>query len=414
MQAVVLDFYSKKQKRRASLITGKQLFALHYILKILDGSEDQVEDRKADAIEIERAEDGPPVDSAIFAFLHQCQVGSCTEEEGFSVADVQELVEGRLASVKVRFPAATHDNLCDALLTYSPESALFAQGHKSSVQKDEQEDKFQGELKLGSFTEFHNGVDGVIGDDIADEQAMRAIHDGIVRDGTPDEDRYNLWYVAHCAAVEQANYDEKGVQRPADRTLDAGHGGMRLQDFVDACNSKLQRAGSTKLLAAAHVLSLRLYTCSTFRRMNSSLRGFMPRVNGQIPLRACIQGARKGILCFQAVPRDPASTFRGVKGFLADKFGAERMGMDFAFLSTSVTQGIAKEFAGSAAKTVLFEVEYSPTCPGADISMLSLFPGEKEVLFAPCTGLDLKDSSVDATGPDAGQARVVVSPTAAM
>jgi hypothetical protein len=81
------------------------------------------------------------------------------------------------------------------------------------------------------------------------------------------------------------------------------------------------------------------------------------------------------------------------------------MGMDYAFLSTSVTQGVAKEFAGSAAKTVLFEVEYDATCPGADISMLSLFPGEKEVLFAPCTGLSLRDGSAGATGPGAGQAR---------
>jgi hypothetical protein len=282
------------------------------------------------------------------------------------------------------------------------------------VQFREWEDKFQGELKLGSYAEFHDGVDGIIGEDIPDEQALQAIHDGIVRDGNPDEDRYNLWYVQHCAAVEQANYDEKGVQRSHDKMLDAGHGGMRLQDFVDACNRKLQQAGSTKLLTAAHVLSLRLYTCSTFRRMNRSLRGFMPRVDGQIPLRACIQGARKGILRFQVVPRSPASSFRGVKGFLAAKFGAERMGMDYAFLSTSVTQGIAKEFAGSAAKTVLFEVEFVATCPGADISMLSLFPGEKEVLFAPCTGLNLRDGGADATEPSAGQARVVVSPTAAM
>jgi hypothetical protein len=220
-----------------------------------------------------------------------------------SVAGVQELVAPRLQAVQMRFPSAPREELRQALLTYSPESALFAKGYKSSVQVEEWEDKFQGELKLGSFTEFHNGVDGIIGEDIPDEQALRAIHDGIVRGGKPDEDRYNLWYVQHCAAVEQANYDEKGVQRPADKTIDAGHGGTRLQGFVDACNDKLQQAGSTKLLAAAHVLSLRLYTTSTFRRMNRSLRGFMPRVDGQIPLRACIQGARKGILRFQVGPR---------------------------------------------------------------------------------------------------------------
>jgi hypothetical protein len=346
-----------------------------------------------------------PQDAAIFASLH---VASGCE---LSVAGVQELVEPRLQLVRERFPSATHDELCRALLTYSPESALFAKGHKSSQTLDEWEDKFQGELKLGSYTEFHNGAEAIIGKSIPDEQAMRAIHDGIVRDGKPDEDRYNLWYVQHCEAVEQPNFDEKGVQRGP--TIDAGHSGMRLAKFVDACNRKLQQAGSTKLLTTAQVLSMRLYTCSSFRRMNRALRGFMARVDGQIPLRACVHSAREGVLRFQVIPRPQVSTFRGVKGYLAEKFGTERMGMDYAFLSTSVDEEVGSEFSGSAAKTVLFEVEYAATCPGADISMLSLFPGEKEVLFAPCTGLGLKDSGKGVTGADAGQARVVVSPSPA-
>jgi hypothetical protein len=345
---------------------------------------------------------------AIFKSLHH------TSECQISVSLVQELVEPRLLLVQKRFPSAKHDDLCEALLTYSPESALFAKGHMSSEKiVDQQWEKYQGELKLGSLQQFHNGVAGVIGEDIPDEQVLQAIHDGIVRDGKPDEDRYNLWYVQHCAAVEQTNYDENGVQRAPEKVLDAGHGGMRLDDFVVQCNRDLKKAGSANVVTTAHALSMRLYTTSTFRRMNNALRGFLPKVEGGIPLRACVQSARKGILGLQAIQRAPESSFRGVTGYLAPKFEAERIGMDFAFFSTTVDLEVATEFAGSVATSVLFEVEFVAGCPGADISMLSLFPGEKEVLFVPCTGLSLKDSGKGATGAGAGQARVVVSPTAA-
>ena len=212
----------------------------------------------------------------------------------------------------------------------------------------------------------------------------------------------------------------------------------------------------------AQVLALRLYTGSTFRRLNTALRDKgAGRTPGEMPYRACVQSARKGVLIFQAIPRPAATTFRGVTGYLAEAFKADKMGMDYAFFSTSVTEGVAADFAGSVARSVLFEVEFMagvamiilspvrfprltthhspltthshlchlrspPTCtplyprmgrhqgcPGADISMLSLFPGEKEVLFAPCTGLSLKDSGAGATGAGAGQAQVTVSPTAA-
>jgi len=73
---------------------------------------------------------------------------------------------------------------------------------------------------------------------------------------------------------------------------------------------------------------------------------------------------------------------------------------------------------------VLFEIEYTRACPGVDVSVLSVFPGEKEVLFAPCTGLsfanDQPASAVLPTGGlsprcglGAGRAHVKVLPAAA-
>ena len=118
------------------------------------------------------------------------------------------------------------------------------------------------------------------------------------------------------------------------------------------------------------MLALRLYTGSTFRRLNTALRDKgAGRTPGEMPYRACVQSARKGVLIFQAIPRPAATTFRGVTGYLAEAFKADKMGMDYAFFSTSVTEGVAADFAGSVARSVLFEVEFM-----AGVAMIILSP----------------------------------------
>ena len=49
-------------------------------------------------------------------------------------------------------------------------------------------------------------------------------------------------------------------------------------------------------------------------------------------------------------------------------------------------------------------------CPGADVSVLSVFPGEQEVLFPPCTGFALVGDAPPRTGAGAGHVRVEVTP----
>ena len=145
---------------------------------------------------------------------------------------------------------------------------------------------------------------------------------------------------------------------------------MRLRDFVAQANAELQRSGSTRRVTDAQVLALRLYTGSTFRRLNTALRDKgAGRTPGEMPYRACVQSARKGVLIFQAIPRPAATTFRGVTGYLAEAFKGDGMGMDYAFFSTSVTEGVAADFAGSVARSVLFEVEFM-----AGVAMIILPP----------------------------------------
>jgi hypothetical protein len=77
---------------------------------------------------------------------------------------------------------------------------------------------------------------------------------------------------------------------------------------------------------------------------------------------------------------------------------------------------VAADLQHGMERTVLFEIEYLRTCPGVDVSVLSVYPGEKEVLFAPCTGLSLgkadEGAAAGPAGPGAGH-RVKVYPTPA-
>ena len=191
---------------------------------------------------------------------------------------------------------------------------------------------------------------------------------------------------------------------------------MRLQDFVDEINSQLSRCSSEKRVTAAHVLALRLYTASTFRRLNTALRDKgTGKAEGELGFRACVQSARKCVINMQAIERPHANTFRGATGYLGDEFESSDMGMDYAFFSATTNEAVAMEFTGSAPRSVLFDIQYLRACPGVDVSVLSVYPGEKEVLFPPCTGLSLTKGASGAprTGPGAGHARVSVTPQAA-
>ena len=193
--------------------------------------------------------------------------------------------------------------------------------------------------------------------------------------------------------------------------LEAGHAGYRLADFTESVDAKLEPYKHT--VQPAQVLAVRLYTTSSFRRFNKALRdkGSSLRGNGpdkDMPFRACVQSARSCLLTMEKIERpskaECVSTFRGVTGYLGRAFS---FGMDYAFFSTSANETVAvDDFARSVPKSVIFVVEYDVACHGADISLVSVYPGEMEVLFPPCTGLSLKQSH---SSPESGHARVTVS-----
>ena len=96
-----------------------------------------------------------------------------------------------------------------------------------------------------------------------------------------------------------------------------------------------------------------------------------------------------------------AMVYRGVRGELPEAFWLrDAFGMvtatDFGFMSTSFDRAVSKGFLGSGGGVcVLWEIECgAETDDGfhsaADVSLLSQFPGEKEMLFPPLTMLQVQ------------------------
>jgi len=148
--------------------------------------------------------------------LEQLEVGRLAAGSLTALQAVRALVLERLRSVRARFPAASEDELCEALVCYSPESWLYAKGLSADDSGDpvgeQQWEKYQGELHYGSDQAFHNGSAAVLGTEVSDGDAMGAIVHEVLAQGEAS-DRYNLWYFRFCAAVEQNNYNEKGELR---------------------------------------------------------------------------------------------------------------------------------------------------------------------------------------------------------
>ena len=95
------------------------------------------------------------------------------------------------------------------------------------------------------------------------------------------------------------------------------------------------------------------------------------------------------------------AVYRGVsdKGlpeqfFKANAFGV-RGGVESAFMSATVNREVALGYATGKKGSILLEIDQGMIARGADISSISQYPHEKEVLFNPLTGLEVKCTRVE-------------------
>ena len=101
-------------------------------------------------------------------------------------------------------------------------------------------------------------------------------------------------------------------------------------------------------------------------------------------------------------------------------------GTEFGFMSTSTDEAICHEYMDKNQPNVLWEIRCKPESSeglhsGADVSMLSQFPSEREILFPPMTLLKVEMQASESkpqcaltplTSPSGAEyVRIVVTPT---
>ena len=226
------------------------------------------------------------------------------------------------------------------------------------------------------------------------------------------------WHYVNAAAV------------PAERTpgqRDANNAGMtpedfmkKINDFISSRRERDREAGNKQLpedyafLTLAECLSVRLYSGPSFQPINGFLRqigALSGRVRDivaqhpEITFAATVGHLCRAIRKIAAVstPEEAcAPLFRGVKGELPRAFWVPDdqdivAAVDMGFMSTSRNQSTPVHYMGGS-KNVLWKLQSQTESDtgfhcGADLSILSQFASEDEVLFPPCTMLIVQPES---------------------
>ena len=165
------------------------------------------------------------------------------------------------------------------------------------------------------------------------------------------------------------------------------------------------------LLQEVEFFGARLYTGPLYVKYNAVLRGvesneFMERRFNSLCLgnryTTTLHVINSAVV--KLAKLQPAvKVYRGVAGgklppqFLAPDENNVCGGCEYGFLSTTTDVRVAAEYASSGKVGMVFELAMGMVDRGADLSWLSQYPHECEILFAPLTGLEVRASRVEAS-----------------
>ena len=192
--------------------------------------------------------------------------------------------------------------------------------------------------------------------------------------------------------VEHYNYVVDGVS--SEKTYpngirDQGRVGVTLDYFMN--QKECKQAG----LAREHVIALRLYTTVVYKYINDPLRNPELYRNKRHPLAAVVYYIFQGIKMLRNCVDDIKGElilWRGAKNIQARNDFLENGGTELAPMSTSRTLAVALRYLSGMSLdqgAVLFRVVVTNKLSmGADLSWLSAFPDEGEVLYPPMTFLE--------------------------
>jgi len=282
--------------------------------------------------------------------------------------------------------------------------------------RDKLDGRFTGDLKhlkTGQPDTAALGLDNLLGipENFAYpsiKEGVEAIKNEIERAGT-DEDKECLEYVLNQRAGSSPltfpnspyprDCDANGVR--ADRKDAFGHG-KTLKDFQA---DDFARAAK---LQTPHVLALRLYTTAVFKSIVNPLRDASRKDPHRLP--CTVHFLNEAIKMLRVVDMRQGRTcecrdlWRGLKDMQLDSnctFVREG-GSESAPMSTTTSLPVAVRYSASAAPMLMRLLTSSSLVRGADVSFLSAFPAEAEILYPPLTFLKVT-RLVDVPADEAGQ-----------
>ena len=157
----------------------------------------------------------------------------------------------------------------------------------------------------------------------------------------------------------------------------------------------------TLVLNIKEVAAMRLYTGPMYMLYNTVLRQFPQYVLEKLSNNKyettifCIISGISKLSKASKIPQD-RRVFRGLGGMLVpDEFWSEqeggfRGGVEWGLMSTTTNRSVAMQYSGADKKRgTVFEILVGRVDLGADLSELSQYPGEKEMLFPPLTFLEV-------------------------
>lgn len=184
------------------------------------------------------------------------------------------------------------------------------------------------------------------------------------------------------------------VRRWPNGVLDEGRpAGLKLEWFH-------AQAPAAAKLTMAMVLALRLYTTSCYQSLNNPLRGldnqFKPRPLSREqphPFPVTVHLLTEAIKRLRAVEGEaatmnqPVTLWRGLRGMRMSQEFQKDGGSERAPMSTTSALEVAVKYSASACSVLLKLETESFRERGADLSFVSAFPAEAEVLYPPLTHL---------------------------
>jgi len=302
------------------------------------------------------------------------------------------------------------------------------------------------EMAFGSLDLFFGGLETVIGPpqmiDGSLYKAMRAEHcdykdanrefssaNGVKTTSAAEWEfcaEPNAEKAASGAYPDRAHFVAAGKKRDAARAAaeEAGEGYVEpaepdhrrkvrpVEAFevdVEEVNARLRKLGHVKAqLIWVEALAGRLYTGPMYEKYNAALRahsGVQYLVEKARDLTkgnnyaTTIHAINSCVIKLSKLT--PAvKVWRGFKGatlpkaFFQPNESGVRGGIEYGFSSTTTDRTQAISYAQGEASTI-FEMQMGMVDRGADLSWLSQYPHEKEVLFPPLTGLEALETEVD-------------------